>query len=332
MVSNFKNESTENTAVLLPITTKNREVAHQFAVEQTTKEKATQVFYNTLAILAVQSYLEMMDLATDLLGSDSWNPVMRAFDDVADLNIANLGKLECRPLKDSDPNCHIPLEVQDLRLGYVVVKIDDSFKKATLLGFTPQVVNSTIAITDLKPLEALIDHLHELKVKNTKNAHSAVVDLGQWFNHVFSAGWTTVESLLNPEQLIPAGEFRSVEFPPEKLLQLEELSSSCIQRAKLINLGIQLGNDQQVVLLVEIAPDENGSIGVILQVHPTSKNAYLPETLTLKVIESSGEVFMQAQARSKDNFIQLQFSGQPKELFTVQIVFHDAQLTEEFQL
>ena len=52
----------------------------------------------------------------------------------------------------------------------------------------------------------------------------------------------------------------------------------------------------------------------------------------LKVIESSGSVFMQAQARSQDNFIQLQFSGQPKERFKVQIILGDIELTEQFQL
>ena len=50
------------------------------------------------------------------------------------------------------------------------------------------------------------------------------------------------------------------------------------------------------------------------------------------MIEASGKVFMQAQARSQDNFIQLQFSGQPKEKFSVQIALDDAELTEQFQL
>jgi hypothetical protein len=41
---------------------------------------------------------------------------------------------------------------------------------------------------------------------------------------------------------------------------------------------------------------------------------------------------MEAQARSRDNFIQLQFSGEAKELFTVQIMLDDAELTEQFQI
>ena len=324
MVTNFPD--TENTAIPLPITSQAREVARSFAAQHTTKQKAEQVFYNTLAVFTVHSYLQMLGITTDLPSSDSWNPVMQACDDVADLDLVGLGKLECRPCKNSDTSCHIPMEVWDLRLGYVVVKIDDSLKTASLLGFIPRVATEELAIADLRPVEALIDCLHDASVAT---ANSALVDLEQWLNNIFTAGWSTVESLLNPA-LAPAWSFRNAELPPGNDSESESTNNS-IQRAKLIDLGIQFG-DRQVVLLVEISPEDNGSIAVTLQVHPDPSNTYLPETLQLKVIESSGATFMQAQARSQDNFIQLQFSGQPKEHFTVKIILDDAELTEEFRL
>ena len=323
MVANL--QDIENIAVTLPITSKTKEIARSFAVQQAIAQKAEEVLYNTLAVLTVQSYLETIGIATDLSSSDTWNPVMRACDSVADLNVWDLGKLECRPLKSSDNSCHIPMEVWDLRLGYVVVKIDDSLKKAALLGFVPEVATEELAISDLKPIEALIDRLHDLK---ESAANSSPVNLEQWLNNIFTTGWLTVESLLNPEQLTPMWEFRnarSIENPSES----EAINS--IQRAKLIDLGIHFG-DRSVVLLVEITPEDNGSIAVTLQVHPNLERTYLPETLTLKVIESSGKVFMQARSRDRDNFIQLQFSGQPKEHFAVQIILDDAEITEQFQL
>ena len=326
MVDNL--QDIENIAISLPITSKNREIAHNFAAEQATKQKAEQVLYNTLAVLTVQSYLEMLGIATDLLKSDSWNPIMRTCDNVADLNILNLGKLECRPVKNSETSCHIPMEVWDLRLGYVVVEIDRSWKKGALLGFVREVATEELAIADLKPAEALIDRLHDLK---RSTADSSMVNLEQWLNKIFTTGWLTVESLLNSEQLTTAWGFRNTQLLVENASEkkIKKINNS-IQRAKLIDLGIQFGN-RQVVLLVEITPEDSGSIAVTLQVHP-SNNIYLPETLILKVIESSGEVFMQAQARSRDNFIQLQFSGQPQESFTVQIILDNAKLTEQFQL
>ncbi|MEM8829469.1 MAG: DUF1822 family protein [Cyanobacteria bacterium P01_G01_bin.19] len=325
MIDNF--QDLENIAVPLPITSENRQIAYNFAAEQATKQKSEQVLYNTLAVLTVQNYLQMLGIATDLQSSDSWNPVMRAYDNVADLNILNLGKLECRPVQVSDTSCYIPMEVWNLRLGYVVVKINDSLKEASLLGFVPEVTSEELSISTLRPVEALIDRLHDIKASTI---NSAVVRLEQWFNNIFTPSWSTVESLLNPEQLTTAWSFRNAEFSPKNTSESESIKNN-IQRAKLIDLGIQLG-DRQVVLLVEITSEDSESIAVTLQVHPKPQNVYLPETLMLKVIESSGEVFMQAQARSQDNFIQLQFSGQPQERFTVKIVLDNAELTEEFQL
>ena len=329
MVANF--QDIENISLILPITSETRVIAHDFAGQQATKQKAAQILHNTLAILTVKNYLEMLGIAIDLANSDSWNPLMRACDNVADLNIANLGKIECRPCKESDTSCHIPMEVWDLRLAYVVVKLDDSLKQATLLGYVPQVTSEKLSIATLQPMEGLIDILHDAKVAPI---NTPIVNLEQWFNQIFASGWSTVENLLNPEQLTPAWEFRNgernAEFSAENSSALESTNNT-VQRAKLIDLGIQLGN-RQVVLLVRITPEETGSVGVCLQVHPAPNNAYVPEKLILKVIESSGKVFMQAQARSQDNFIQLQFSGQPKESFSVQIVLDSAELTEQFQI
>ena len=316
----------ENNAVPLPITSKDREIARNFAAEQATKQKGEQVLYNTLAVLTVQNYLQMLGAATDLLGSDSWNPLLRTLDNVADLNILGLGKLECRPVKNSETSCHIPMDVWDLRLGYAIVKIDDSLKKAALLGFVPQVTSEKLAISDLEPVEALLDRLTHARLTE----RSSVVELREWLNDVFAAGWLAVETLLSPEQLAPALGFRDTQAIAKNALELQQTNRN-IQRAKLIDLGIYFGN-RQVVLLVEITPEVNGTIAVTQQVHPSSNDVYLPETLILKVLESSGKVFMQAQARSKDNFIQLQFSGQPEECFAVQVVLGDAELTEQFQL
>ena len=325
MILDFQN--IENIAVALPITSDSRELARIFASQQTNEQKAAQIFLNTLAVLIVRNYLDLMGIPTNLSNCDSWNLVMRTCDDVADLDILNLGKLECRPIRSNDSSCHIPMEVWNSRLGYVIVKIDDSLKKAELLGFVSHVTTEDLAINDLRPIEALIDHLHDLK---ELNVIPSLVNLGQWLNNIFTEGWEAVSILLNSEQLTSAWDFRNTKLPPENDSILPEINNS-IRRAKLIDLGIQMG-DRQVVLLVEITPEKSNSIAVILQVHPFPDEDYLPQALTLRVIESTGEVFMQAQARDRDNFIQLKFSGQIGERFSVNISFEDTELTEKFQL
>lgn len=321
MISQF---SETEFAISLPITGENRKIASQFAARQPTRKKAKQVLLNTIAVSVVNNYLTMLDIATDLASSDSWNPVMQLCNDTADLQLPGVGILECRPIENSDLSCRIPLEVWDSRIGYVVVRIDDSLRRATILGFTPQVTAEELDLTCLRPPEALIDRIHELKTSIASNENN----LSQWLDRLFTTGWEAVENLLAPEQLTPAWGFRS--FTRKSTESEPNNRNNRASRAKLIDLGLQL-SDRQIVLLVEIQLEDSGN-AVTVQLHPSRKDLYLPEGLELKVLEASGEVFMRAQARSRDNYIQLLFSGQPGEIFDVQINLNDAEFTERFKL
>ncbi|MDJ0576994.1 MAG: DUF1822 family protein [Xenococcaceae cyanobacterium MO_234.B1] len=317
----------ENFAIPLPITGETRQIASQFAAQQPIREKAEQILLNTIAVSVVNNYLNMLGISTNLSNSDSWNPVMRLCNNVADLDIPGVGKLECRPIKSSASSCQIPMEVWDLRIGYVVVQIDDSLRKAAILGFSSQVTTKELALANLRPPEKLIDCLHEFKESIADNS---LINLGQWLNNVFETGWQTVESLLTSQQLTPAFGFRRAELLEPNVSE-SEIANNRVSRAKLINLGLQFGK-RNVVLLVEISPEEKGNIAVTLQVHPSSNDICLPKALELKVIESSDEVFMQAQARSRDKYIQLQFSGQSEEIFGVEIVLDGSKFSERFKL
>jgi hypothetical protein len=107
-------------SVLMPITQAAQQIARQFAIEQPTEEKALQVYLNTLAVYAVNNYLRIMDISTDLKGGDSWNPVIRFACDVADLWVTGVGRLECRPLQVINQNpANLPFKTdqEDAQMG-----------------------------------------------------------------------------------------------------------------------------------------------------------------------------------------------------------------------
>ena len=58
MVANL--QDIENIAVPLPITSEIREIARSFAARQATEQQANRVLYNSLAVLTVKGYLEML--------------------------------------------------------------------------------------------------------------------------------------------------------------------------------------------------------------------------------------------------------------------------------
>lgn len=324
MTYNRNENEVNNFTLPLPITEEARKIAQQFASKQPTTEKAEQVRLNTLAVLVVNAYLEILGIPTDLHNSDSWKPAMQLAADVADLEIIGVGRLECRPVFNSDSICQIPQEVWDLRIGYVVVQIDDSLKGASLLGFSSTAEEGELSIARLQSLEALIDRLHDLKNGRTR------VNLSQWLDKIFDLDWQPVENLLDRKNLTPFFSLRGTDLSERVELEQPDTKAE-IGRAKLLDLGIQLA-EQNVVLLVELKAESTQTVEICLQVYPAKDLIYLPTGLELIVLDDSGVIFMQAQARNADNYIQLQFSGKPGEYFSVKIVSDRANVTEYFAI
>jgi Protein of unknown function (DUF1822) len=311
-------------ALKLPISQIARITAQQFANQQPNPEKAEQVRLNTLAVWVVNDYLQMMDIPTDLQASDSWNPIMRLCANIADLEVPSIGRLECRPVRQHQQVCSIPPETWEERVGYLAVQFDESLLEARLLGFIPSVATETLPLSQLQPLEAFIDHIWELR----QSSVTSLVNLSQWFAGIFETGWQTIESLWNLPELRPNYAFRSTETVELDALNQPE---SMTKRAKLIDLGIQILN-QPVMLIVEISPEKDQQTSIHLQLHATGNQIYLPPGVHLTVLDSSGAVFLDAQSRKSDNYIQLKFRGEPTEEFSVRVALDNTSITEYFRI
>lgn len=334
-------ENIQSSWLQLPITESARTTAQTFAQAQPTPAKARQVLRNSLAVWVMNDYCQMMGLPTDLEQSDSWNPLTQMMANVADLTLPGIGQLECRPVRVDADRCLVPPEVWDLRVGYVVVALDEPLQTAQLRGFTPTVTEEDLPLSKLQPVEYLFDHVDALRQAIATSpatnlaggvaiAMEAVVHLSQWLEDIFDAGWQTVETLLNADNITPAMSFRGTDIreniEPEPS---PDNAAGKIRRAKLIDLAVRLGA-QQVVLLVELQPESPTKTHIGLQVHPADGQPFLPSELELFVLEPSEAIFMQAQSRQADNYIQLQFSGEPGEHFKVRIILGNAQYLEEF--
>ena len=158
--------SFEEAALILPITEAARQVATKFANRQPTPSKMDQVHLNTLAVWVVNDYLQLMGIETHLHTGDSWNPVVQLSADVADLEVAEAGRLECRPVPTGATTCYIPPEVWWDRIGYVVVEVAPPFRSAQVLGFTPTAGTEHLPLIQLQPVEALLAHLSEFKTSD----------------------------------------------------------------------------------------------------------------------------------------------------------------------
>ncbi|NET58265.1 MAG: DUF1822 family protein [Symploca sp. SIO2E6] len=354
----------------MPLTRKAIQTAQKFALEQIDPQQAEQIYLNTLAVSTVHDYLQLMEIDTELSHSDSWNPVVRMCEDVADLMVVGLGKLECRPLRTSqiavNPVCSMPLEVWDERIGYVVVEIDESYKQARLLGFSKTAQRGELALNQLRSLDELLAHLDYLAqsrvdlsqwlvngAQTSGQAETSVVDsepvmsaatnsgdsqfnLGQRLDNIFHQGWQTMEELfasLGSKKL----QFREDLFlqqpvPAFRRGGVNLFPDADVMRAKLVDLGIQLGT-QPITLVMALTQEADHRVSILVQVHPNVSERYLPSQLTLALISDFGEILQAVESRSFDLWVQLrQFRVQPGTNFSIQIALADISITEAFTI
>jgi len=158
--------ATEN-CITIPFQESDRKCAEKFAADQPTAEQNQQVYRNTLAVLAVNTFVQELRYETDLDAGDSWHPVIRMFHNVADLVLPGIGKIECCPVKAGEEAISLPSEVRENRIAYVAVGFAETFDKVKLLGFMPAVEigdeTEKISLSELKPIEELLDYLYRIE-------------------------------------------------------------------------------------------------------------------------------------------------------------------------
>lgn len=201
MISQFM-QTLDDFSIPLLIPNQAKTVAAEFAAQQPTPQRATQVYLNTLAVSMVNNYLRIMGIPTNLTAGDSWNRAVRLYADVADLEVVGRGRLECRPrTSDGDLDstaCFVPPEVQTDRIAYIVVELDLEQELATLLGFVETAENS-ISLRQLRSPDELLEHLLSSPQPETVPTS---VNLRQWLQNTVTTGWETVETLLFPPELL----------------------------------------------------------------------------------------------------------------------------------
>jgi hypothetical protein len=146
---------------------------------------------------------------------------------------------------------------------------------------------------------------------------SGITRLSQWLQGVLDEGWQAIDTLIHPEMNLA--------------LSTRHLASGA-KGGKLINLGMQLG-EQTVVLLVTVTPENQGKIGINIQVLPAAGATVLSAQLKLTLLFRTNKILQEVQSRTHDNYIQLKpFKGKPGTGFSVEVNLNDICVRETFEL
>ncbi|MEA5593194.1 DUF1822 family protein [Rivularia sp. UHCC 0363] len=158
--------------------------------------------------------------------------------------------------------------------------------------------------------------------------HLTTTKLSQWFQGVVNEGWQVIDSMSNPE-LSLAFSTRNVD--------------KNTKRAKIIDLGIDLGN-KKVALLLNISPETSSldsninnrenqdKISVLAQLYPMGGDKFLPHSMKIILLSKTGKVLQEVTSRVQDNYIQLRpFKGESGKKFSIQIIWGNISIEEKFE-
>lgn len=202
----------------------------------------------------------------------------------------------------------LPLSLFDVEPNDLLVYCRKLKPTAIPLPFAS--TNSQVAIADITPSTPPAPELPRyLKETRTK--------LSQWLQGVFDEAWLAIDALISPEANLGLSTRNT-----------EEGTTRC----KLIDLGMQLGN-QTVALLVAIAEEAEEKLRISIQLHPTGGNRYLPPQLKLTLLSQAGKSLQEVTSRVQDNYIQLKpFKGEPGKCFSIEVSIGNVSLREDFEL
>ncbi|MFM2061232.1 MAG: hypothetical protein RLZZ507_902 [Cyanobacteriota bacterium] len=305
----------------VPLTAANHECAKRFASEQSSREKFKQVYLNTLAVLAVDRFLRWMEFETDLNAADSWNPIIRRFNNVADLMLPELGRVECRPILPTEDVMILPPEVIGDRIAYIAVKFAENLKQVELLGFLPASESieesDIIDLADLQPLEELTDFLlnldpiseddfEEEEDDETEGNNLSIEVLRRWLEQNYGEGWKAYEEIQGE------GGYRSDD-------NFEEIR----RRAKVIEI-----EDYSVVLSVLFTSEHREDFRLIFKLEPEKFEYELPEGVELQLLDQNGQLIQEDNSEEPE----IEWNAKIGTLFNIQIILGEARFIEQFQI
>ncbi|MGL5081464.1 MAG: DUF1822 family protein [Microcoleaceae cyanobacterium] len=306
----------ETLTFTVPLYSEAHQIASQFRQQQFDANRAKQVYLNTLSVYAVDFYLNCMGFRTNWESSNSFDPMIQRFMDVADLEVNQIGRFECRPVLPDESTVHIPPETWSDRRGYFAVQLNSALTEARILGFLRKAEAEAIPLIQVKSLDDFLKYSSQLE---------ASVKLDQWLQNVFETGWETVNSLLAPPQM--AWRSGTVNHGNSNSQALKS-TKTMVERVKVLSLN----NPQESVgLLVRITPRTALEMEIWVELYPIENQTYLPPDLKLSILDEEQATVMQAETRSTES-LQLKFSGETGEGFGVQIIHGTSRITETFFL
>ncbi len=279
------------------------------------------------------------------LGADTSERWIRVCGFATHRQLKNFGKYDSKqraytlPIKDLTPSITVMLLTLELNVREEVSELSSlsAVEAQKLLGllsntsiYTPRLHRDVT----FEQWATLLDNqewrqfLHQSRMNklistgtNTDtNTSSYLINLHNWFEQIYNAGWQSLQTLRSESKQLGFA-FRQRELVGREV---------SVEGVKVLDLGMQLGN-QSVALLLGLTVEDERKVGIRVQLHPAGGETYLPQDIKLKLISQSGTTVQELQSRIQDNCLQLKrFTCVRGKSFSIQVSINHFSITEDF--
>jgi hypothetical protein len=163
---------------------------------------------------------------------------------------------------------------------------------------------------------ALLNNREWREALYRRKQEEILTKLRVWLEDQFQKDWLDAEQYLK--------------FEPVRFAEIKQRTGNMKKRLKLIDLQVQF-KKVSVLLLVAIAPREDGTYRIVAQIHPVESGSVLPPNLGISQFYPSGKEVQTTLSRQFDNWIQLNpFYCREGQKFSLKVFWQNASVVEEF--
>lgn len=289
-----------------------------------------QEFRKRLALYAVDFYLRCMAFKIKPEASDSNDSILSQFLESADLMVQGYGKLECCPVLTGDTSVQVPIDAQDDRLAYVVVRLEEHYQQAQILGFNSQPLSSNgeIDLHQIQPIDELPQFLYDCKTTVLQKIWCWAQEQRQQLAALSEPPRNTCSDWQLSQNLnLAYMRFESDDAPGQAQSPSQSHSEAPVFVSKIVQV-----QDLDLELVMYLAPKQEGKFQIEIMVEPVVEQE-LPDTLQLAVIDEDGQTFQQLSLSSHEgDLVTRPFLAAPCEHFSVDLIYGSAKHTENFMI
>ncbi|CAD5990403.1 hypothetical protein PCC9214_05787 [Planktothrix tepida] len=166
-----------------------------------------------------------------------------------------------------------------------------------------------------------------IKAKTTTIAtQPGIINLSRWLENIdaiFEDGWRKLEDFINTLEGNQIFRYASAPRSRSSVTEEPSISASRVEEIALL--------EQRMALLFSCQLESSQTRDILLRLYPLGEdNTYLPAGVQLTVLDETGDIFLEATARSADNWIQLEFRGEAGERFSIKIALGNDSATYSF--